>query len=113
MLRISRPTRLDRARRLGYRAKQGYIIARVRIRKGGARKIRPVSGRRPKALGVNKYTRAKSLKQIAEERAARRFPNLKALNSYWVWEDGKSAWFEVVFVDRNHPVVKSNRAQLT
>ncbi|MDD1779536.1 MAG: 50S ribosomal protein L15e, partial [Candidatus Helarchaeota archaeon] len=27
--RVEHPTRLDRARRLGYKAKQGYLIARV------------------------------------------------------------------------------------
>ncbi len=108
ILRIQKPTRLDRARRLGYRAKQGFVIARVKIRKGGARKIRPSSGRRPKALGVSKFTRAKSLKQIAEDRTARKFPNLTTLNSYWVYEDGRSAWFEVVLVDRNHPTVNSD-----
>jgi len=104
--RIDTPTRLDRARRLGYRAKQGLIVVRVRIRKGGARKPRPTSGRRQKAMGVAKYTRAKSLKEIAESRVARKFPNLKVLNSYWVWEDGKNTWFEVILADLNHPAVK-------
>ena len=104
--RIEKPTRPDRARRLGYRAKQGYVVARVRIRKGGARKPRPASGRRQRAIGVVKYTRAKSLKQIAEGRVARRFPNLMVLNSYWVWEDGKNAWFETILVDPNHPAAK-------
>jgi large subunit ribosomal protein L15e len=40
------------------------------------------------------------MKLIAEERAARRFPNLEVLNSYWVWEDGVHKWFEVLMVDR-------------
>lgn len=97
--RIAEPTRVDRARRLGYKAKLGYVMVRVRVRKGGARKPRPVSGRRPKAIGVAKFVRAKSLKQIAEERSARKFPNLKVINSYWVWEDGRNTWFEVVMVD--------------
>jgi len=97
--RIIRPTRLDRARRLGYKAKRGYVLVRVRVRKGGARKPRPVSGRRPKAIGVTKFVRAKGLKQIAEERAAKKFPDLKVINSYWVWEDGRNTWFEVVMVD--------------
>ncbi|MEM5881906.1 MAG: 50S ribosomal protein L15e, partial [Candidatus Aenigmatarchaeota archaeon] len=35
IVRVERPTRLDRARALGYKAKQGFIIVRVRIRKGG------------------------------------------------------------------------------
>jgi large subunit ribosomal protein L15e len=81
----------------------------VRVRKGGARKKRPASGRRPKALGVTKFTRGKSLKQIAEERAARKYPNLSLLNSYYVWEDGISKWFEVVFVDPDHPAIKKDR----
>jgi len=106
--RIQFPTRPDRARSLGYRRKQGFILARVRVRKGGARKSRPTSGRRPKALGVSKFTRGKSLKQIGEERVAKRFPNLSILNSYYVWEDGASRWFEVVMVDPNHPAVKKD-----
>jgi len=98
--RITKPTILDRARRLGYKAKLGYVMVRVRVGKGGARKPRPVSGRRPKAIGATKFVRAKSLKQTAEERAARKFPNLKVINSYWVWQDGRNTWFEVVMVDR-------------
>jgi large subunit ribosomal protein L15e len=107
--RVEHPTRPDRARSLGYRRKQGFIVARVRVRKGGARKRRPSSGRRPRALGVTKFTRAKSLKQIAEERAAKKFPNLSVLNSYYVWEDGTSKWFEVVLVDANHPAIKRDK----
>lgn len=107
--RVEYPTRPDRARSLGYRRKQGFIVARVRVRKGGARKKRPSSGRRPKALGVKKFTRAKSLKQIAEERVAARYPNLAVLNSYYVWEDGISKWFEVVLVDPNHPAIKKDQ----
>jgi large subunit ribosomal protein L15e len=106
--RIQFPTRPDRARSLGYRRKQGFILARVRVRKGGARKSRPTSGRRPKALGVSKFTRGKSLKQIGEERVAKRFPNLSILNSYYIWEDGSSRWFEVVMVDPNHPAIKKD-----
>lgn len=100
------PTRPERARSVGYRKKQGFIVVRARVRKGGARKSRPASGRRPKALGVSKFTRGKSLKQIAEERVAKKYPNLAVLNSYYVWEDGTSRWFEVVMVDPNHPAVK-------
>ena len=104
--RVQYPTRPDRARSLGYRKKQGFVVARVRVRKGGARKKRPSSGRRPRALGVTKFTRAKSLKRIAEERVAKNFPNLSVLNSYYLWEDGISKWFEVLLVDPNHPSIK-------
>jgi len=108
ILRIERPTRLDRARKLGYKAKQGFIIARVRVRRGGFRKVPPKAGRRPKRTGVAKFKLAKSLRLIAEERTAREFPNLEVLNSYWVWQDGQYKWFEVILVDPNHPVVKSD-----
>ena len=108
ILRIERPTRLDRARKLGYKAKQGFILARVRVRRGGPRKVRPKAGRRPKRMGVTKYKLAKSLRLIAEERTARKFPNLEVLNSYWVWQDGRHKWFEVILVDPNHPVIKSD-----
>ena len=33
--RASRPTRPDKARNLGYKAKQGYVIYRVRVKRGG------------------------------------------------------------------------------
>jgi len=106
--RIEFPTRPDRARSIGYRRKQGFVVARVRVRKGGARKKRPSSGRRPKGLGVTKFTRAKSLRQIAQDRVSKKYPNLSVLNSYYVWEDGISRWFEVVLVDANHPAVKKD-----
>ena len=106
--RIENPTRLDKARKLGYKAKQGFVMVRVRVRRGGLRKVRPKAGRRPKRMGVKKFKPAKSLRLIGEQRAQRKFPNLETLNSYWVGEDGKSKWFEVVMVDPNHPVIKSD-----
>jgi len=107
--RIERPTRLDRARKLGYKAKQGFVIVRARVRRGGMHKLRPKSGRRPKRMGVAKFKPAKSIRLIAEERVAKKFPNLEVLNSYWVGEDGRSKWFEVILVDPNHPVIKTDK----
>jgi large subunit ribosomal protein L15e len=107
--RLERPTRLDRARKLGYKAKQGFVIARVRVRRGGLRKQRPRSGRRPKRMGVHKFKPAKSLRLIGEERTARKFPNMEVLNSYWVGEDGKSKWFEVILLDPHSPVIKTDK----
>lgn len=109
VIRIDKPTRLDKARKLGYKAKQGFVLARVRIRRGGLRKPRPRSGRRPKRMGVKKFKPSKSLRLIAEERVARKFPNLQVLNSYWVGEDGVSKWFEIVLVDPQHPSIKADK----
>jgi large subunit ribosomal protein L15e len=106
--RIERPTRLDRARSLGYKAKQGVVLARVSVRKGSARKQRHEAGRRTKRQGVNRITRTKNLQRIGEERATRKFTNLRVLNSYWVGEDGSQKWFEVIMVDPNHPAIESD-----
>lgn len=106
--RIERPTRIDRARSLGYRAKQGIIVARVRIRRGGRRKSRYVRGRRTNRMGVNRISPGKSLQRIAEERASRRFPNMEVLNSYWVGQDGMQKWYEVILVDGHHPAIRND-----
>lgn len=108
IVRIERPSRLDKARRLGYKAKQGYVMVRIRIRRSGARKTRPVSGRRQKAMGVTKIKWAKSYKQIAEERVPKKYPNLEVLNSYYLWSDGRYQWYEVILVDPSHPVIKND-----
>jgi large subunit ribosomal protein L15e len=108
VVRVERPTRLDRARALGYKAKLGFVIARVAVRRGGRRKSRYVRGRKTPGMGVRGITAGKSLQRIAEERAARKFPNLEVLNSYWVGEDGKKKWFEVILVDPHSPVIKSD-----
>jgi large subunit ribosomal protein L15e len=109
VVRVPKPLRLDRARALGYKAKPGIIVVRARIRKGGRRKERPRGGRRPKRMGVVKYTPKKSLQWLAEERAQRRYPNLEVLNSYWVGKDGKYEYFEVIMVDPHHPAVRSDK----
>jgi large subunit ribosomal protein L15e len=102
--RIEKPSRLDKARALGYKAKQGFVVVRVRVRKGGRkRKLYGRGGRKPSKAGLIKFTPAKSLKRIAEEKAARKFVNLEVLNSYYVAEDGNYKWFECILVDPHHP----------
>lgn len=109
-VRIERPTRLDRARALGYKAKQGVIVVRARVRRGGRRKMRFRGGRKTKHMGVNRVTPEKSIQRIAEERVARRYPNMEVLNSYWVAEDGRHKWYEVILVDRDSPRVASDKS---
>jgi len=106
--RVDRPTRLDKARELGYKAKQGVVVARVSVRKGSARKERFRAGRRTKRQGVNAITRRKNLQRIAEERASRKFRNLRVLNSYWVGEDGSQKWFETILIDPEHPAIEND-----
>ena len=108
MLRVERPWRLDRARALGYKAKEGVVVIRMRVSRGGMRKQRPTSGRRPKHMGVLKIKSAVSSQQVAERRAAERHPNMKLLGSYPVWEDGIHAWFECILIDPMHPAIKND-----
>lgn len=107
-VRVDKPLRLDRARALGYKAKEGYIIVRARVRRGGEQRRQIKGGRRPKRKGINKLTLAKSIQRIAEERTARRYPNTEVLNSYYVGEDGKHKYYEVILVDKSHPAIKSD-----
>lgn len=106
-IRLERPTRLDRARALGYKAKQGFVVVRQRVPRGGH--IRPdiSGGRRSKRSGSLLNLR-KSYQVIAEERAQRKYPNLVVLNSYWVARDGKQFWYEVILVDPDHPVITAD-----
>jgi len=100
--RIERPTRLDRARSLGYKAKPGFVIVRQRVLRGGHSRPTIRAGRRPKHFHQYLALR-KSYQQIAEERVNRQFPNLAVLNSYLIAKDGKHAWHEVILVDPSHP----------
>jgi large subunit ribosomal protein L15e len=103
--RIDSPSRLDRARALGYKAKQGIVVARVRVGRGGMRKQRPVSGRRPKHLGVVHIKQSISMEHVAQRRVGEKFLNLKVLGSYFLYQDGMNSWFEVILVDPNHPAI--------
>jgi len=104
-IRVDKPLRIDRARSLGYKAKQGYIVVRVHVRRGGLRKPKIKGGRRAAAKGISKITMGKSTQRIAEERTAKRYPNMEVLNSYWVGEDGKNHYYEVILVDPIHPSI--------
>lgn len=108
VVRLEKPSNPPRAHSLGYKAKKGFVIARVRVRKGHGTRTRPAKGRRPKRMGQNKITRGISTRWIAEQRASRKFPNCEALNSYWVGEDGKHKYFEVILVDTSAPEIKAD-----
>ena len=52
--KVDKPLRLDRARELGYKDKKGFVIARVRLKRGGHKKSRPNAGRRSKRMTTRK-----------------------------------------------------------
>ncbi|MDH2907087.1 MAG: 50S ribosomal protein L15e [Candidatus Nitrosotalea sp.] len=103
LVRVDRPSRIQRARRLGYKAKQGIVVVRMRVGKGNMRKKRPVAGRRPKHLGVLRIKPALSMQRVAERRVLERFPNMDLLGSYYVHQDGLYLWYEVILADIAHP----------
>jgi len=98
-IRIERPTRLDRARSLGYKAKQGVLVIRQRVPRGGRTKAKPSGGRRTKRANL-RVPLKKNYQQVAEERAQRRYPNAEVVGSYLVAQDGKMFWYEIIFVDK-------------
>ena len=107
--RIERPSNLPRARSLGYKAKEGVIVARVGIRKGSGKHHRAARGRRPKRMGVNKLTRRMNIQAMAERRVNDKFPNCEVLNSYKVGEDGQKHYYEVILVNISHPAIQADK----
>merc|ERR1711869_64103 len=106
--RATKPTRPDKARRLGYKAKQGYCVYRVRFRRGGRK--RPVhKGQvygKPRNAGITALKARRSLRSVADERAARRCGGLRVLNSYWVNQDATFKYFEIIMVDPAHKAIR-------
>jgi len=109
LTRIEKPSRIQRARRLGYKAKQGITVIRMRVGTGGMRRKRPRSGRRPKHLGVTRIKADVSMKEVAERRVLERHPNMKLLGSYFLYKDGMHYWYEVILADPSHPRVSKDK----
>lgn len=107
MKKLTGPTKLKRARALGYKAKQGFVVVRTRVKKGGRRRPTIRKGRKPGSKGLF-FTPAQNKQSIAEKRVAGKYPNLEVLNSYKVGEDGKYHYFEIILVDKAHPVIKAD-----
>ncbi len=105
--RIDGPTNIARARELGYKAKQGVVMARVQVLGGKSKRVMFSGGRKPSKRGMY-FTRQKSGQSIAEERAGRRFTNCEVLNSYFVGQSGSTKFYEVILIDRANPVVQSD-----
>src|SRR3989344_871617 len=108
IVRIEKPTRLDRARSLGYRAKQGIFIVRVRVKRGGRQRARPTkAGRRSRRATSRKVVKM-NYSWICEQRANKKYRNCEVLGSYPLLKDGRHLWAEVILIDRNHPGILSD-----
>jgi large subunit ribosomal protein L15e len=109
VVRVEKPSNLVSARQVGYKAKQGIVVARVKVRKGHGTYSRPKNKRRPKRQGQAKLTRRKSTRAMAEEKASKKYENCEVLGSYKVAEDGRSHFYEIVLADRTNPAVKNDK----
>merc|ERR1719230_1058518 len=95
---------------VGFKSKQGYIVYRVRVKRGG-RKKRVAKGivyGKPKNCGVNKMKMARNYRSVAEERVGRKCGGLRVLNSYWVAHDAVHKWYEVVMIDPMHKAIRND-----
>merc|ERR1712144_190254 len=81
--RLTRPTRPDKARRLGYKAKQGVVVYRTRVRRGGRKK--PVSKGivygKPVHQGITALKPKRNAQSRAEEKVGRKCGGLRGLTS--------------------------------
>jgi Ribosomal L15 len=67
---------------------QGFVVYRVRVRRGGRKRPVPkgiVYGK-PKHQGITQLKFQRNKRSVAEERAGRKLGGLRVLNSYWVNE---------------------------
>jgi len=108
VVKVDKPLRLDRARSLGYKAKKGIVVVRIRLKRGGHKRTRPNKARRTKRLHIRKNLRL-NYKEIAEMRVARKYTNMEVLNSYLIGKDGIHYFYEVILVDRVAPEIKNDK----
>lgn len=97
IVELERPTNPVRARHLGYKAKEGYLVVRVKVKKGRRKRPRPSGGRKP-AKNLKYVTADISKQTIAEQRAGKKYYDdyYEVVNSYWVGEDGQYKYYEVI-----------------
>merc|ERR1719499_61357 len=95
---------------LGFRAKQGYVIVRSRIRRGAFKRHckKGQTMGKPKNQGVHELKLAKGDQALAERRAGKYNKALRILNSYWVGKDGSYKYYEVIMIDPQHPAIRKD-----
>ena len=108
--KCNHPSRPDKARKLGYKRKQGYVVYRIRVRRGGRKRPVPkgIIYGKPKTQGVTGLKAYRSLRSVAEERVGRFVSGTRVLNSYWVAQDATFKFFEVILIDVSHPSIRND-----
>jgi len=108
VVKLDKPTRLDRARALGYKAKKGFVVVRVRVPRGGRQRHRTNKGRRSKRHTIRKVLKM-NYRWVCEGRAQKKFENLEVLNSYFLAKDGIHYFYEVIMIDPQRPEISKNK----
>ena len=95
MERVEKPLNPARARELGYKAKPGYFVVRVKTKRGKRVRNRPAIGRKP---GKNRKREnpGKPWQWFAEQKAMLKHKNAAVVGSYFVGADGERQYFEVI-----------------
>ncbi len=95
---------------MGYKAKQGYAVWRVRIRRGGRKRAvgKGIVYGKPVLQVIRKLKKTRCHRCVAEEKVGRRRSNMRFLNSYWVGQDAVCKFFEVIVVDPAHTAIKDD-----
>ena len=103
-----RTSKTDTLALLVPQAKQGFVVYRIRVRRGNRKRPVPKGATygKPTNQGVNQLKFQRSLRSTAEERVARRCGNLRVLNSYWINQDGVYKYYEVILVDPSHKAIR-------
>merc|ERR1712170_133780 len=68
------PTRPAKARQMGYKAKQGFSVFRVRVRRGCRKRLAPKGATygKPVNEGVNQLKFQRRIQSVAEERVGKK-----------------------------------------
>jgi large subunit ribosomal protein L15e len=108
VVKVEKPLRLDKARALGYKAKKGFVVVRVKLQRGGRTRSKKKKGRRSAKYTIRKNLHM-SYQWVAEVRASKKYPNLEVLNSYQIGKDGIFYFFEVILVDPNRQEIINDK----
>merc|ERR1711918_231111 len=86
----------------------GFVIYRVRVRRGSRKKQleKGINYGKPRNCGINQHKWRRNLRSKAEERVGRACGGLRVLNSYWIGADAVYKYFEVICADPAHKAVR-------
>ncbi len=109
--RVERPFNLIRARSLGYKAKLGYALYRVGVRKGDPVRSQFNNGNtRGKCVnaGIHQIKGSLNDRVQAEMLVGKKHTNMVVLNSYMIGKDAFFKYYEVIAVDINHNAIRND-----